>query len=289
MRSGINIFERLAGNYQLSLVRPVLTRKTTNWRRPYEPSLRLAVALWWYATPSEYRTISCLFGVGMSTVCVFLREVTSALNDCLLERFISLPKLDQLQLTLDGFAARGYPMCGGAIDGSHIPFIAPRDDPASYHNRKGCHSIVLQAVVDHSFCFTDVYVGWPGRTHDARVLSNSTIFIKAEQQDGYLFPMSRDISGVEVPVHLIGNAAYPLKKWLMKGFTQHHRLTPEQSTFNYHLSSARMVVENAFGRLKGRWKCLAKRCDVDIHIMPDIVIACCILHNVCEINRQLPC
>uniref|UniRef100_A0A1A8I1N3 DDE Tnp4 domain-containing protein n=1 Tax=Nothobranchius kuhntae TaxID=321403 RepID=A0A1A8I1N3_NOTKU len=189
MRSGINIFERLAGNYQLSLVRPVLTRKTTNWRRPYEPSLRLAVALWWYATPSEYRTISCLFGVGMSTVCVFLREVTSALNDCLLERFISLPKLDQLQLTLDGFAARGYPMCGGAIDGSHIPFIAPRDDPASYHNRKGCHSIVLQAVVDHSFCFTDVYVGWPGRTHDARVLSNSTIFIKAEQQDGYLFPV----------------------------------------------------------------------------------------------------
>nr|XP_054594734.1 uncharacterized protein LOC129162260 [Nothobranchius furzeri] len=138
-------------NYLLSLVRPVLARKTTNWRRPYEPSLRLAVVIWWYATPSEYRTISCLFGVGMSTVCVFLREVTSALKDRLLERFISLPKLDQLQVTMDGFAARGYPMCGGAIDGSHIPIIAPKDDPASYHNRKGWHSIVLQAVVDHRF------------------------------------------------------------------------------------------------------------------------------------------
>lgn len=72
----------------------------------------------------------------------------------------------------------------------------------------------------------------------------------------------------------------------MKGFTHHHRLTPEQNTFNYRLSSARMVVENAFGRLKGRWKCLAKRNDVDISIMPDIVIACCVLHNICEIQKE---
>lgn len=28
-----------------------------------------------------------------------------------------------------------------------------------------------------------------------------------------------------------------------------------------------------------------KRNDVDIHIMSDIFVACCILHNVCELNK----
>ena len=28
--------------------------------------------------------------------------------------------------------------------------------------------------------FTDIYIGWPGRTHDARVLANSDLFAKAE-------------------------------------------------------------------------------------------------------------
>ncbi|XP_036392705.1 protein ANTAGONIST OF LIKE HETEROCHROMATIN PROTEIN 1-like [Megalops cyprinoides] len=278
---------RCTFEYVLRLVKPALTRKITRWRKPLEPRRRLAIVLWWYATPSEYRTISCLFGVGLSTVCGLVREVTSALKDNLLKRFICLPKGEQLQKTLDGFAERGYPMCAGAIDGSHISVIAPRDDPASYYNRKGWYSIVLQGVVDHNFCFTDIYVGCPGRTHDARVLRNSPIFKMAEEQNGYLFPCEKSmtVDGVEVPIHLVGDAAYPLKKWLMKGFTHHH-LTPEQNTFNYHLSSARMVVENAFGRLKGRWRCLAKRNDVDISIMPDIVTACCILHNVCEINKE---
>lgn len=94
------------------------------------------------------------------------------------------------------------------------------------------------------------------------------------------------VNGVEIPVHLVGNTAYPLKKWLMKGFTDEPTLTPEQRHFNSQLSSARTVVEKAFERLKGRWRCLLKRTDVDYTFMPDIVTACCILHNVCELNKE---
>lgn len=87
-------------------------------------------------------------------------------------------------------------------------------------------------------------------------------------------------------MHLIGDAAYPLKKWLMKGFTEHHQLTREEARYTYSLSAARMVIENAFGHLKGRWRCLTKRNDIELSAMPDVVAACCILHNVCEIQKD---
>ena len=43
-----------------------------------------------------------------------------------------------------------------------------------------------------------------------------------------------------------------------------------------------MVVENAFGRLKGRWRCLLKRMDFMLENVPNIVATCVILHNICE-------
>ena len=49
----------------------------------------------------------------------------------------------------------------------------------------------------------------------------------------------------------LGDSVYPLLKWLMKPFPHNGALTQEQKRFNYHLSTARVVSENAFGRLNG--------------------------------------
>ncbi|XP_069792413.1 uncharacterized protein [Narcine bancroftii] len=122
-------------HFVLELIEPHLKA-----HRPLEPGLRLAVALWWYATPYEYRSISTIFGIGVSTMCMVVQEVTAALRKFLGKHFISLPSGTRLQKTIDGFAQRGYPMCADAIDGSHIPIITPSVDAAAYYNCKGWHS-----------------------------------------------------------------------------------------------------------------------------------------------------
>ena len=42
-------------------------------------------------------------------------------------------------------------MCGGAIDGTHIPILAPQEDHSDYLNRKNVHSIILQGVCDDRY------------------------------------------------------------------------------------------------------------------------------------------
>ena len=127
----------------------------------------------------------------------------------------------------------------------------------------------------------DIYIGWPGRVHDARVFANSGVFTKG--QNGTLFPdWKKALCGVDVPVVILGDPAYPLLTWLMKAFQDNGNLTPQQKKFNYRLSHARVVVEHAYGRLKGRWRCLLKRLDVDIANANNVIAACCVLHNICE-------
>ena len=54
--------------------------------------------------------------------------------------------------------------------------------------------------------------------------------------------------------------------------------------FNFRLSQAQVVVEHSYGRLKGRWRCLLKRLDINVSDMPKLVAACYTLHNIREIH-----
>lgn len=46
--------------------------------------------------------------------------------------------------------------------------------------------------------------------------------------------------------------------------------------------TTRVVIENTFGRLKNRWRCLHR--DRTLHYRPEkcarIILACCVLHNI---------
>ena len=266
---------------------PFLYKKDTKLRQAIPVNKRIAVSLWRLATNADYRTIGHLFGISKASVCIIVNEFCSAVANNLAAKYIKIPNGNNLKAIVKEFRTRwGFPQCMGAIDGSHIPIKAPINFHTDYFNRKGWHSIILQGLVDSKYQFMDINIGWPGKVHDARVFGNSTLYHKG--QNGSLFPasMAKEINGVNVPLLILADGAYPLLPWVMKPFPDNGALDAEKSHYNYRLSRARMVVENSFGRLKGRWRCLLKQNECSVESMSSVVATCCVLHNICEMHHD---
>lgn len=158
------------------------------------------------------------------------------------------------------------------IDGTHISIKKPSIRGIDYYNRKVCYSIVLKAVVREDLRFTNIFAGFPGKVHDARVLRQSPLF-----QNGSA------LCGEE---HLLGDSAYPNMSWLFTPFRDNGRLTNVQMHYNYKNRSIRSTVERAFGLLKGRFTRLQHINQNEMEGIVQTVIAGCILHNICIINND---
>ena len=176
----------------------------------------------------------------------------------------------------------GFPQVVGAVDGCHVPIIGPEQSPEDYINRKGFHSLILQGLVDSDYRFLDICVGWPSKVQNARVFKNSPLFALCCAQTFLLPDMSVMISGVRVPPLILGDSAYALSEWLMKPYTDRGNLTRDETSFNIKYGTTRGVVENAFGRLKGRFRSISKRLDFNVENSCNVINACCVLHKYCE-------
>ena len=150
------------------------------------------------------------------------------LAEKLLNKYVYIPQGESLQEIVRGFEdCWGFPQAAGAVDGSHIPIIKPCESASDYYNRKGVYSIIFQGLVDFRGHFMDVYIGWPGRVHDARVFANSSLYVKG--RSGWLFPAwTRKIGtcNCNVPLLILGDPAYALLAWLVKPYTENEN-TPQ--------------------------------------------------------------
>lgn len=268
-------------------LRDDLERQDTVMRKAIKVEKKVALFLYFLASTDGYRSLANLFGVSRGFVCGCIREVADAILRKLRPKYLTIAKGAELHRIVETYKEKwGFPMCAGAIDGTHIPIAAPVENPSAYVNRKSFHSIVMQALVDSCYLFRDIVVGWPGSVHDARVFSNSELYTLGVS--GQLFPpdLKESILGKEIHTVILGDPAYPLLSWLTKGYPENINTPRIQRRFNYRLSRARMTVENTFGRWKGRFRRFSKKVDMEVEGVVKVVTASCVLHNICEMRNE---
>ena len=115
--------------------------------------------------------------------------------------------------------------------------------------------------------FTDIFVGFPGRVHDARVLSNSPLFDNGEVTC-HLF-------------HLLSDSAYPNLSWILTPFRRNQNITQQMTRYNTVHSSIRMHIEQAFGMVKGRFRRIKFIDQSNVDTICYTMCTACILHNIC--------
>ncbi|KAL3818940.1 hypothetical protein ACJIZ3_004845 [Penstemon smallii] len=274
-RMGKNTFELICN--ELS---SVVSKENTMLRDAVPVRQRVAVCIWRLATGEPLRLVSKKFGLGISTCHKLVLEVCSAIRNVLMPKYLRWPDEDTLGKIKDEFESMsGIPNVVGSMYTTHIPIIAPKISVSAYFNRrhternqKTSYSITVQGVVDPRGVFTDVCIGYPGSMPDDQVLEKSTLFQRAN-------------AGFYNGVWIIGGSGYPLMDWVLVPYTQQH-LTWTQHAFNEKIGEVERVAKDSFARLKGRWGCLQKRTEVKLQDLPVVLGACCVLHNICELNNE---
>ena len=133
------------------------------------------------------------------------------------------------------------------VDGKHVAIRCPKNGGSLYYNYKGFHSLILLVLVDAKYKFPWVDVGTNGSSSDAQIFNYCDLC--SGIVDGNLdIPVADPLPGDDrgMPYFLIGDDPFSLRTWLMKQVSA-RGLHDEERIFNYRLSHARRVVENAFG------------------------------------------
>jgi DDE superfamily endonuclease len=137
----------------------------------------------------------------------------------------------------------------GVADGTLLPlaFEPSRQDSSDFHGRKHLWSLSMLVVNDDMRRIRYFHAGWPGCTHDDRILENS--WLRRNATDNTVFSPRE---------YIVGDCAYAPRWWLVPCFKKPPggNLSREKETLNKLISKPRVTSEHTIGMLKARFPSL---------------------------------
>ena len=238
------------------------------------------------ASGDSYHTLGGRFRLSPCTVSLIVPKVCEAIWDTLVQEYMPPSTEENWKIIEKEFRTSwNFPNCCGALDGKHVALRQPANSESLFHNDKHHFSVVFMALVDDQYRFTYIDVGNYGSNSDSGKFRHSYFGMKFLSGELNLSPWKTlptfPKAGL-LPHCIMADDTFPLRPDLLKPFphgAQGHKLPEDQLVFNYHLSHARCIVENAFGILVQHWRVFDRRMYLSTHNATLIIQAPTVLHN----------
>jgi hypothetical protein len=216
------------------------------------------------------------FGISKGSVTNYVRRCVNALLE-LKEEIVFWPNEKERIKMRNRLALRGFRHCVGIIDGTLVELsFRPLAYHECYYSRKCMYALNVMVVCDDNCRIIYYNAGWPGSTHDNRVLRNSQLYYNR----GDYFSQKE---------YLLGDSAYSASTIMVQSFKKRSgtsHLPAKQEAFNNNLAKIRIRSEHCIGQLKGRFQCLKKNniklknSKEEVKEMVDLIGSCIVLHNL---------
>jgi hypothetical protein len=167
------------------------------------------------------------------------------------------------------------------LDGIAVAIRFPRlsccPDPQKYYNRRGFSALSIQACVSANYKIIYVSAKHAGSTHDSTAFMSTPLhtLLDRSEADGGL----PDWASVAADNAYGNGSACGRVLTLFPG-----ALSNSQEAFNYYQSSLRILVEQVFGVIVGRWGILWSSMRCTLKKATRVVVVVCKLHIfvICE-------
>ena len=151
-------------------ITPHLRKSITNFRKPLEVRLKLAVTLRHLSTGESYISLQYQWRVGRMTICkAILKEFQ--------QEYLVCPTDPEDWKKIEERVRNRWnvPHAVGALGGKHIAIKKPKKSGSEYFNYKGYFSLLLLALVDADYKFLWVNAGASGSSSDAQIFNCSKL------------------------------------------------------------------------------------------------------------------
>lgn len=234
--------------------------------------------------------LAWMFKLGVTTIREIIYDTCDVLHNVLSPVYLAPPNTHEWRKIAEDFELIwNLPNCVSSVDGKHINIECPPNAGSEFYNYKGHHSIVLLAACDANYIFTAVDIGAYGSQSDGGIFALSS-FGQLLLKGTLNIPEEKVLpnSNFLCPHFFVGDSAFPLKKHLMRPYPGSN-LDEKKENFNYRLSRARRVIENAFGILTARWRILRTTLTMIPINVDKIIKATVVLHNFVKLQDTKYC